>query len=120
MNKIIESITKDYKKNDIPDFNTGDTIKVYVKVVEGEKERIQTFEGIVIKRKGSDINETFTVRRISYGISVERIFPIHSPNIEKIDIVNKGKVRRSKINYLKKNKIGKSMKIKNFKNKSTK
>ena len=89
-------------KSDIPDFGAGDTVSIDVRVVEGGKERIQKFEGIVIGRKGSDISETFTVRKISGGIGVERIFPIHSPMLSKIDVKRRGKVRRAKLNYMRK------------------
>ncbi|NIV97124.1 50S ribosomal protein L19 [candidate division KSB1 bacterium] len=87
-------------KNDIPDFGPGDTVAVHTKVKEGDKERIQVFEGVVIKRKGSGTNETFTVRKISNGIGVERIFPLHSPNIDKLVTLRSGKVRRAKLYYL--------------------
>jgi len=90
------------EKKSFPDFSPGDTIKVYTKIREGESERIQAFEGIVIKKHGSGLNETFTVRKISFGVGVERIFPLHSPNIEKIEIVKKGSVRRAKLYYLRK------------------
>ena len=96
--KIIEN----QLKSDLPDFNSGDTVSVDVRVVEGGKERIQKFKGIVIARKGSDISETFTVRKISGGVGVERIFPVHSPMIKQIDVIQKGKVRRAKLNYLRK------------------
>ena len=89
-------------KSDIPDFGAGDTVSIDVRVVEGGKERIQKFEGIVIGRKGSDISEKFTVRKISGGIGVERIFPIHSPMLSKIDVKRRGKVRRAKLNYMRK------------------
>jgi large subunit ribosomal protein L19 len=84
------------------DFKSGDTVKVYTKVVEGDSERVQIFDGIVLSRRGSGISETFTVRKVSYGVGVERIFPLHSPRVEKIELVKRGKVRRSKIYYLKK------------------
>ena len=100
MNKIHEA-TKEYLKNDLPDFDTGDTLVVSVLVREGNKERLQNFEGVVIGRKsGNSIDATFTVRKISNGIGVERIFPLHSPVISKIDVKRRGKVRRSKLNYL--------------------
>lgn len=100
MNNIIEALEKEQMRSDIPDFRPGDTVKVYVKVIEGNRERIQVFEGTVIGRRGKGINETFTVRRVSYGVAVERIFPIHSPRIERIEIVRRGKVRRAKLYYL--------------------
>lgn len=88
-------------KNDIPVFKAGDTVRVAVKVVEGDNERVQLFDGVVIARRGSGISESFTVRKISFGVGVERIFPIHSPRIEKIEVLKIGKVRRAKLNYLK-------------------
>ena len=99
MNKMMPVI-EGQLKSDIPDFGAGDTVSIDVRVVEGGKERIQKFEGIVIGRKGSDISETFTVRKISGGIGVERIFPIHSPMLSKIDVKRRGKVRRAKLNYM--------------------
>jgi large subunit ribosomal protein L19 len=95
--KLVES---KYLKTDIPDFKPGDTVSVHVRVVEGEKERIQEFEGIVIARRGSGLNETFTVRKISDGVGVERIFPLHSPSIAKIEVKKRGSVRRAKLYYL--------------------
>lgn len=92
--------TASYLKEDIPEFTSGDTVAVHVKIVEGEKERIQVYQGVVIQTKGKGINKTFTVRKISNGIGVERIFPIHSPNIDKIEVVRLGHVRRSRIYYL--------------------
>ncbi len=108
---IIKEIEKEQMKEDLPRFSPGDTVRVHVKVVEGNRERIQTFEGTVIKRRGSGINETFTVRRVSYGIGTERTFPVHSPKIEKIEIVRRGKVRRAKLYYLRKL-TGKAARIK--------
>jgi large subunit ribosomal protein L19 len=99
MNRL-EALTAAQLRNDLPDFGPGDTIAVHHKVVEGDKERIQVFEGVVLHRRGSGINATFTVRKISDGIGVERIFPLHSPNIEKIDHLRKGKVRRARLYYL--------------------
>jgi len=99
MNKLV-ALTASQLRNDFPDFAPGDTIAVHHKVVEGEKERVQTFEGVVLQRRGDGINETFTVRKISDGIGVERIFPLHSPNIEKIDHLRRGKVRRARLFYL--------------------
>ena len=101
MNKMMPVIESQLK-SDIPEFGAGDTVSIDVRVVEGGKERIQKFEGIVIGRKGSDISETFTVRKISGGIGVERIFPIHSPMLSKIDVKRRGKVRRAKLNYMRK------------------
>ena len=101
MNKMMPVI-EGQLKSDIPEFGAGDTVSIDVRVIEGGKERIQKFEGIVIGRKGSDISETFTVRKISGGIGVERIFPIHSPMLSKIDVKRRGKVRRAKLNYMRK------------------
>lgn len=100
MEQLIREITKDQLKTDLPDFRPGDTVRVHVKVVEGTRERIQVFEGVVIRRKGSGISETFTVRKISYGVGVERTFPVHSPRIDKIEVARRGKVRRAKLYYL--------------------
>ena len=100
--KKIEQLEKENIRLDLPNFNAGDTVKVHVKIKEGEKERIQAFQGVVIsKRKGSS-NATFTVRKVSYGIGVERIFPMHSPIISKIEVITRGRVRRAKIYYLRK------------------
>ena len=96
---LIEAITSSYIK-EVPVFNSGDTVKVYVKIKEGARERLQLFEGLVIKRQGGGISETFTVRKVSYGIGVERTFPVHTPVIEKIELVKKGDVRRAKLYYL--------------------
>ena len=101
MNKI-KPIIENQLKKDLPEFSSGDTVSIDVRVLEGGKERLQKFEGIVIGRKGSDISATFTVRKISGGIGVERIFPIHSPMISKIAVKKKGKVRRAKLNYMRK------------------
>lgn len=108
---ILDTLEQDYIKSDIPDFRPGDTVKVYTKVVEGDRERIQLFEGIVIARNGGGSRETFTVRKISYGIGVERIFPLHSPRIDRIEVTKKGRVRRSKLYYMRKRR-GKSARIK--------
>ncbi|MCZ8512445.1 50S ribosomal protein L19 [Paenibacillus validus] len=97
---LIQEITKEQLRSDIPSFRPGDTLKVYVKVIEGSRERIQLFEGVVIKRRGGGISETFTVRKISYGVGVERTFPIHTPKIDKIEVARRGKVRRAKLYYL--------------------
>tara|TARA_B100000029_G_C16940250_1_gene728509 strand:+ start:124 stop:468 length:345 start_codon:yes stop_codon:yes gene_type:complete len=101
MNKV-KPIIENQLKKDLPEFSSGDTVAIDVRVVEGEKERLQKFEGIVIGRKGSDISATFTVRKISGGIGVERIFPLHSPMVSKIVVKKKGKVRRAKLNYMRK------------------
>lgn len=97
---IIEEINKRQLKTNIPTFRPGDLVRVHAKITEGEKQRIQIFEGVVIKRKGGDIQETFTVRKVSYGVGVERVFPVHSPMIDKIEVKNRGKVRRAKLYYL--------------------
>ena len=100
MNPIIDLIEKEQLKNDITEFKVGDGVRVHTRVREGDKERIQIFAGIVIGRKGRGINETFTVRRISYGEGVERVFPIHSPRIAKVEVEKTGRARRAKLNYL--------------------
>ena len=107
---IIEALDKDQLRSDIPEFRAGDTVKVYVKVVEGTRERVQMFEGVVISRSGSGVREMFTVRRISYGVGVERTFPVHSPRLEKIVVARKGVVRRAKLYYLR-NLTGKAARI---------
>lgn len=98
--QIIREVTNDYLKSDIPEFRSGDSVKVNVRIKEGNRERIQTFEGLVMKRQGEGISETFTVRKISYGVGVERTFPVHTPSIESIVVVRRGKVRRAKLNYI--------------------
>jgi len=108
---LLKSVENEYLRDDIPEFCPGDTVRVHVKVVEGSRERIQVFEGTVIKRKGSGLNETFTVRRVSYGVGVERCFPIHTPRVQKIEVVRKGRVRRAKLYYLR-NLSGKAARIK--------
>ncbi|MBR7111251.1 MAG: 50S ribosomal protein L19 [Clostridia bacterium] len=108
---IIDTIEKEGLRTDLPEFKIGDTVKVFVKVVEGTRERLQAFEGTVISRKNGSIRETFTVRRLSFGIGVERTFPLHSPKIDHIDIVRRGRVRRAKLYYLKDRK-GKAAKVK--------
>lgn len=110
-NTIIKEIESAQLKNDIPDFNVGDTVKVYAKVVEGSRERLQMFEGVVLKRQGGSSRETFTVRRISYGVGVERTWPLHSPRIDHIEVVRYGIVRRAKLNYLR-DRSGKAAKVK--------
>jgi large subunit ribosomal protein L19 len=100
MHHLIQEITKEQLRQDLPDFRPGDTVRVHVKVVEGTRERIQVFEGVVIKRRGGGVSETFTVRKISYGVGVERTFPVHSPRIAKLEVVRRGKVRRAKLYYL--------------------
>ncbi|MDR1701968.1 MAG: 50S ribosomal protein L19 [Sporomusaceae bacterium] len=108
---IIEVLEKEQLKENIPNFRPGDTVKVHVKVVEGNRERIQIFEGVVIKRQGSSVRETFTVRRVSYGVGTERTFPLHSPRLDKIEVVRRGIVRRAKLYYLR-NLTGKAARIK--------
>jgi large subunit ribosomal protein L19 len=108
---FISAVEESFKKDDIADFNIGDTVKISVKVIEGDKERIQPFEGVVISMHGSGTRETFTVRKMSFGIGVERIFPLLSPSIDKIDVLKKGDVRRAKLYYLR-GKKGKAAKIK--------
>ena len=111
MPTIFEEITAEHIKDDIPEFAVGDTVKVSVKVREGDRERIQIFEGIVIKRRGSGIQETYTVRRISHGIGVERVFPLHSPLVDKIEVSRRGRVRRSKLYYLR-DRVGRAARVK--------
>jgi len=96
----MELVEREQLRTDLPDFRVGDTVRIHVKIIEGEKERVQLFEGVVIRRKRGGIRSTFTVRKISYGIGVERIFPTHSPRIDRIDILSRGKVRRGKLFYL--------------------
>lgn len=112
---IIKMIEADQLRNDLPKFNVGDTVQVHYKVIEGTRERVQVFEGTVIKIQGGSARETFTVRRISYGVGVERTFPMHSPRIEKLVVVRKGKVRRAKLYYLR-DRLGKSAKVKEKRN----
>lgn len=100
MNKV-DKISAKQLRNDIPEFRVGDTVRVDYKIIEGKKERIQAYEGIVVGRRGSGLSETFTVRKESYGVGIERIFPVHSPKIDKIVVLRQGKVRRSKLNFLK-------------------
>ena len=111
MSSIIEAINQENVKQNIPEFNVGDTVKVMVKVIEGDRERLQAFEGIVIARKHGGISETFTVRRISFGVGVEKTFPIHSPKVADIQVVRRGKVRRAKLYYLRA-RTGKAAKVK--------
>lgn len=111
MNEIIRQIEAEQLKSEIADFRIGDTVKVYGKIKEGNRERIQVFEGIVIKRQGGSNRETFTVRKLSNGIGVEKTWPLHSPNVEKIEVVRHGKARRAKLNYLR-GRVGKAAKVK--------
>ncbi len=98
--ELIREITQEYLKTDVPDFRAGDTLKVSIKIKEGSRERIQIFEGLVIKRQNAGVSATFTVRKISYGIGVEKTFPVHTPSIESIKIIRRGKVRRAKLHYI--------------------
>ncbi len=108
---IIQALEQEQLRTDIPAFRPGDTVRVHAKVVEGNRERIQVFEGVVINRKSSGVRETFTVRRISYGVGVERTFPVHSPRVDKIEVMRRGIVRRAKLYYLR-NLTGKAARIK--------
>jgi large subunit ribosomal protein L19 len=97
---VIEALEREQMRLDIPDFRSGDTVKVHAKIKEGDKERIQIFQGVVIRKREGKMGATFTVRKVSYGIGVERIFPLHSPNIDKVEIVSRGKVRRGRLYYM--------------------
>ena len=108
---VVEMLEMEQMRGDIPDFKPGDTVKVYARIKEGEKERIQVFQGVVIRKRKGNTGATFTVRKVSYGIGVERIFPLHSPNIDKVEVVSKGRVRRSRLYYLR-NLRGKAARIK--------
>ncbi|HYQ61308.1 MAG TPA: 50S ribosomal protein L19 [Desulfatiglandales bacterium] len=108
---VIEAIEREQMRLDIPDFRSGDTVKVHAKIKEGDKERIQVFQGVVIRKRKGKMGATFTVRKVSYGIGVERIFPLHSPNIDKVEIISRGKVRRGRLYYMRKLK-GKAARIK--------
>ena len=108
---LVEKITKNQIRTDLPEFRVGDTVKVYGKIKEGNRERVQVFEGTVLKRQGGGARETFTVRKFSNGIGVEKTWPVHSPNVEKIEVVRRGKVRRAKLNYLR-DRVGKKAKVK--------
>jgi len=112
---LIYNIESEYLKEDLPEFKSGDTVKVNVKVIEGNRERIQTFEGVIIAANGAGVNKTITVRKLSFGVGVERIFPVHAPIVDSIEVVRKGKVRRSKLYYLR-DRVGKSAKIKEDRN----
>ena len=111
MNELVRALGQEQLKKEVPNFGPGDTVRVHVKIVEGKRERIQVFEGVVLKRQGGGIQETFTVRKISFNVGVERTFPVHSPRIEKIEVTRKGKVRRAKLNYLR-DRVGKKAKVK--------
>jgi large subunit ribosomal protein L19 len=107
---LIQAIEQEQIRQDVPDFRPGDTVKVHVKVVEGNRERIQVFEGVVIRRKGGGLGSTFTVRRVSYGVAVERTFLLHSPRLDKIEVVRRGRVRRARLYYLRE-RVGKAARI---------
>lgn len=111
--KLIEAVTKSQLRTDLPSFRPGDTLRVHVRIIEGTRERIQVFEGVVIKRRGGGVSETFTVRKISSGVGVERTFPLHTPKIEKIEVKRRGKVRRAKLYYLRSLR-GKAARIQEF------
>ena len=111
MNEILRAIEAEQMINDLPEFHVGDTVKLHVKVKEGNRERIQMFEGTVIKRQNGGLRETFTVRRLAYGVGVERTFPVNSPIIEKMEVTRRGKVRRAKLFYLR-DRVGKAAKVK--------
>ena len=108
---LVKALTEKYMKPELPEMNVGDTVRVHLKVKEGNRERIQVFEGTVIAKKHGGIEETFTVRRVSYGVGVEKVFPVHAPSIEKIELVRHGKVRRAKLYYLR-SRVGKAAKVK--------
>ena len=118
-NQLIEKITSNQLRNDIPDFRPGDTVRVHARIVEGSRERIQVFEGVVIKRHGAGISATYTVRKISSGIGVERTFPLHSPRVDKVEVVRYGHVRRNKLYYLR-SLNGKAARIKESQTRSRK
>jgi large subunit ribosomal protein L19 len=99
-NNLVNEITATQLRNDLPDFSSGDTVKVFVRIIENNKQRLQAFEGVVMGRRGSGINASFTVRKISGGVGVERTFPVHAPNVARVEVIKRGKVRRNKINYL--------------------
>jgi len=111
MNEIIRSIEAEQLKENVPQFNVGDTVKVYGKIKEGNRERIQIFEGTVLKKQGGSTRATFTVRKNSNGVGVEKTWPLHSPNVERVEVVRRGKVRRAKLNYLR-DRVGKAAKVK--------
>lgn len=111
MNDIIKNIEAEQLKENVPEFNVGDTVKVYAKIKEGNRERVQVFEGTVLKKQGGSTRATFTVRKSSNGIGVEKTWPLHSPNVEKVEVIRKGKVRRAKLNYLR-DRVGKKAKVK--------
>ncbi len=108
---LTDLVQQEQIKADVPDFRPGDVVKVHVKVIEGNRERVQIFEGVVIARQGAGVSETFTVRKVSFGVGVERIFPVHSPVVEKLEVITRGDVRRAKLYYLR-DRIGKAAKVK--------
>ena len=111
MSNVLNELDNSSKRDDIPAFRPGDTVKVHVRVIEGNRSRVQVFQGVVIRRQGGGLQETFTVRKLSFGVGVERTFPVHSPTISKIEVVTRGDVRRAKLYYLR-DRVGKSAKIK--------
>jgi len=111
MNPILQAFTNEQLKTEVPVLNVGDTVRIHNRIKEGNRERIQLFEGTIIAKNGGGISETFTVRRITYGCGVEKTFPVHSPNVEKVEIIRRGKVRRAKLYYLR-DRVGKSSKVK--------
>ena len=111
---ILDAVAQDYLKKEIPAFNVGDTVRVHVKIVEGQRERIQVFEGYVLKKQSGGISETFTVRRLAQGIGVEKTFPMHSPKVAKVEVLKRGRVRRAKLNYMRE-RTGKAARIKSAK-----
>ena len=111
MNEIIRKIEAEQLKENVPQFNVGDTVRVHAKIKEGNRERIQVFEGTVLKKQGGSTRETFTVRKFSNGVGVEKTWPLHSPNVERVEVVRRGKVRRAKLNYLR-GRVGKRAKVK--------
>ncbi|MCI4668560.1 MAG: 50S ribosomal protein L19 [Bacteroidia bacterium] len=114
MEDLIKLVQAEYLRDEMPEFKAGDTVNVYVRIAEGGKERVQQFKGVCLQRRGAGATETFTVRKISGGVGVERIFPVHSPIVEKVDVIRRGKVRRARLFYLR-DKIGKAAKIKELK-----
>ena len=111
MHKLIKELEQEQMKESVPSFNIGDTVRVHAKIVEGTKERIQVFEGVVFKRQGGSSRETFTVRRLSYGVGVEKTWPLHSPRVDRVEVIRRGIVRRAKLFYLR-DRIGKAAKVK--------
>lgn len=111
MNEIIKALEEEQLNKDLPEFRAGDTVRVYARIKEGQRERLQMFEGIVLKRQNGGVRETFTVRRLSYGIGVERTWPVHSPNVDSIEVIRRGKARRAKLYYLRA-RVGKNAKVK--------